>query len=70
MFYHFLYVSLNNIWFNRLEAYRSFHYTVPPFGYQSVKGLGRNIPDARENRTIDNNLIVPIGKTISNKRNK
>ncbi len=52
--------------FNRFEREDAFRHTEPPPGYQSVKGVGKHCPDPKEERTIENKLSVPLGKTISN----
>jgi hypothetical protein len=52
--------------FNRFGKRDAFHYTEPPPGYQSVKGMGKHCADPKEERIIENKLLVPLGKTIPN----
>jgi hypothetical protein len=52
--------------FNRFERGDAFHYTEPPPDYQSVKGVGKKCADPKDERIIENKLLVPLGKTISN----
>ena len=36
----------------------------PPANYQSIKGVGKNVPDRKGTIKFDGDIIVPAGKTI------
>jgi len=37
-----------------------------PYGFNSVKGVGKYTPEKSKSKTLGNNIIVPNGKTVTN----
>ena len=49
----------------RYEKTESEFITKLPPGKHSTKGIGRTCPDPKENKVLENGLVVPAGRGVS-----